>query len=220
MNQVVIPKTTRWPVTLRAGALVLRPLTRGDQADWNEVRTANQAWLGKWDATSPPQSWSSNVTFTSMLEAQRAAARRGQSLPWVLAWDDGWPARSVCRPKLIGQVTVSGITWGSAWYGYIGYWIDHRFAGRGLVPLGVALACDYCFQTLRLHRLEIDVLPENHPSHRVAEKLGFSPDGGRHSLLHINGAWRDHDAFVMTADEAPTSLVSRMLDGKPVPGTR
>jgi len=217
---LVIPKSTRWPITLRAGALVLRPLTRGDEADWLEVRATNQAWLGEWDATNPPQSWPATVTFASMLQAQRVTARRGQSLPWVLAWDDTWPQRSLRRPKLIGQVTVSGITWGSAWYGFIGYWIDRRFAGRGLVPLAVALACDYCFQTLHLHRLEIDVLPENHRSHRVVEKLGFKPDGQRRSLLHINGRWRDHEAYVMTAEDTPPSLASQVLAGRPVPGAR
>ena len=213
---ILIPKSTRWPVTLRAGALVLRPLTRGDESDWMQVRGGNQAWLSQWDATNPPQSWPTSVTFASMLQAQRAAARRGQSLPWVLAWDDAWPHRSRRRPKLIGQVTVSGITWGSAWYGYIGYWIDQAFAGRGLVPLGVALACDYCFQTLHLHRLEIDVLPENGPSHRVVEKLGFKPDGQRRSLLHISGRWRDHDAYAMTAEEAPPSLAAQVLAEHPL----
>jgi len=220
MNQVVIPTTTRWPVLLRAGALVLRPLERGDQADWDEVRGANRAWLHEWDATTPPQGLPNTITFASMLCGQRTMARRGQSLPWVLAWDDSWPGRARGRPKLIGQVTVSGIVRGSAWYGYIGYWIDHRFAGRGLVPLGVALACDYCFQTLRLHRLEIDILPENTRSHRVVEKLGFIADGQRRAVLHINGAWRDHDAFVMTADDAPKSLVATVLNEMEVPSNR
>jgi len=217
MKPIVIPKTTRWPVTLRAGALVLRPLTRMDQPDWDEVRIANREWLREWDATTPPQGMSNAITFGLMLQGQRTAARRGQSLPWVLAWDDGWPDHPVRRPKLIGQVSVSGIAWGSAWYGYIGYWIDHRFAGRGLVPLGVALASDYCFQTLHLHRLEIDILPKNERSHRVVEKVGFQPDGRRRSLLHINGEWSDHDVFVMTAEEAPDSLVARVLGARPVP---
>ena len=217
MSGVVIPRRTTWPVTLRAGALVLRPLSLLDGAVWDEVRVANRDWLAPWDATMPPQNGTNKVTFGSMLAGQRSSARRGQSLPWVLAWDSGWPRRPVRRPQLIGQVSVSGMAWGSAWYGYIGYWIDRRFAGRGLVPLGVALACDYCFGTLDMHRLEIDILPENGPSHRVVEKLGFTPDGSRRSLLHINGEWRSHDAFVMTADEAAPSMVARFLGGRPVP---
>jgi len=217
MSHVIIPASASWPVTLRAGGLVLRPMRRRDRSVWEQVRQANRTWLSTWDATAPPESWPAHYTFANMLTNQRRMARDGRSLPWVLAWDDGWPDRPVRVPRLIGQVTVSSITYGSARYAYIGYWIDHGWAGHGLVPLGVALAADYCFQTLRLHRLEIDILPENARSHRVVQKLGFTPDGQRRSLLHINGAWREHDAFVMTADQAPASLVARFLAGRPVP---
>jgi len=211
------PAPASWPVTLRCGALVLRPLERRDAADWDEVRGRNQAWLSPWDATSPPEAEQRIHTFADMVRSQTRMARDARSLPWVLAWDDGFPARPARHPRLIGQVTVSGITWGSARSAFIGYWIDQRWAGHGLTPLGVALAADFCFRTVRLHRLEIDILPENAPSHRVAAKLGFSPDGSRRSLLHISGAWRDHDAFVMTADQAPPSLVDRLLAGRPAP---
>jgi len=219
MSHVVVPATVGWPVTLRAGALVLRPLQRRDQKQWASVREANRAWLAEWDATPPPESWPAHFTYADMIKSQRELAREGRSLPWALAWDDGWPGRPSRATQMIGQLTVSGITMGSARYGYIGYWIDHRWAGNGLVPLGVALACDYCFGTLRLHRLEIDILPENSRSHRVVEKVGFVADGQRASVLHINGRWRDHDAFIMTADQAPTSMVARLLAGLPVPSS-
>ena len=204
-----------WPVTLRSGALVLRPLERSDQAAWEQIREHSRAWLSPWDATPPPEVTRPRLSFGDWIRDQHAMAKAARSLPWALAWDDGWPVRPVRRPALIGQVTVNGITWGSSRSAYIGYWIDRSWAGRGLVPLGVALAADYCFHTLRLHRLEIDVLPENAASHRVVAKLGFTPDGTRRSILHINGAWRDHDAYVMTADEAPPSLVDRVLASRP-----
>lgn len=218
MSQIVIASSTAWPVTLRAGALVLRPLRRGDQNRWAQVRQTNRAWLARWDATAPPEMWPVQSSFSDMLGSLRQQARQGRSLPWVLAWDDGWPNRPSRWPELIGQVSVNGITWGSSRSAYIGYWIDQGWAGRGLMPLAVALASDYCFHTLRLHRLEIDILPENRPSHRVVEKLGYASDGQRRSLLHINGVWREHDAFVMTSDEAPASLVERVLNGRAVPG--
>jgi len=216
MNGILVPTQPGWPVTLRAGALVLRPLRRADQANWNQVRAANVAWLAQWDATAPPQMGPGVGSFVDMLRGQRAQARDGRALPWVLAWDESWPKNST-HSSLIGQITVSGIVRGSAQSAYIGYWIDHRWAGRGLVPLGVALASDYCFQTLRLHRLEIDILPENERSHKVVAKVGYRPDGQRSSMLHINGTWRDHDAFIMTEDEAPRSLTARLLAGRGVP---
>ncbi|MCL2490816.1 MAG: GNAT family N-acetyltransferase [Propionibacteriaceae bacterium] len=197
----------RWPVVLRNDALVLRPYVRADEAAYNEIRTHNQAWLKPWDATTPPEAGRFWYTFADMVRNQQNLAKEGRALPWTLTWDEGWPSRPSLRTRPIGQVGVNGITWGSSRSATIGYWIDQRWAGRGLVTLGVAMAADFCFGQLRLHRLEIDILPENGPSHAVVAKLGFKPDGIRRSMLHINGTWRDHDAFVMTADEAPASLV-------------
>ena len=199
-----------WPVVLRNGALVLRPYMRSDEAAYNEIRSRNSAWLSPWDATVPPEIGHPLYTFAEMVRNQQKVAKAGRGLPWTLTWDESWPSRPSLRTRPIGQVGVNGITWSSSRSATIGYWIDQRWAGRGLVPLGVAMAVDFCFGTLRLHRLEIDILPENEPSHRVAEKLGFKPDGSRRSMLHINGAWRDHDAFVITADEAPPSLVAEL----------
>jgi len=196
---------------------VLRPLSRKDVSTWNQIRQINRGWLHKWDATVPEPNDKPNFSFLDMLVLQRQLVRRGLSLPWALAWDDGWPERPQRRPPMIGQVTVSGIARGAAQSATIGYWIDQRWAGHDLVPLAVALAADYCFQSLKLHRLEIDILPENQPSHRVVEKLGFKFDCQRRSLLHIAGVWRDHEAYVMTADEAPVSLVEHFLAGRQPP---
>ena len=43
-----------------------------------------------------------------------------------------------------------------------------------------------------LHRIEINIRPENGPSIRVVEKLGFRYEGLRERYLHIDGDWRDH----------------------------
>ena len=37
----------------------------------------------------------------------------------------------------------------------------------------------------------------------MVEKLGFRDEGLRRSFLHIDGAWRDHRAFALTAEELP-----------------
>jgi len=195
---------------LRNGALVLRPFERWDEAAYTEIRTRGHTWFQPWDASAPPEAGRAPYSFADMLRNQQQLAKAGRALPWALTWDDGWPTRPARHTRVIGSVGVNGISWGSSRSASIGYWIDQAWAGRGLVPLGVAMAVDYCFGQLRLHRLEIDVLHENNPSHRVVEKLGFKPDGTRRSLLHINGVWRDHDAFIMTADEAPASLVAQL----------
>ncbi|WP_228984865.1 GNAT family N-acetyltransferase, partial [Streptomyces sp. DH12] len=51
--------------------------------------------------------------------------------------------------------------------------------------------------------------PENGPSRRVVEKLGFRAEGLRPRYLHIDGAWRDHLVFALTAEEVPDGLLAR-----------
>ena len=134
-----------------------------------------------------------------MVRSLRSQARNGRLLPFVVTYDD----------RLVGQVTVGGITWGSMCSAHIGYWIDSRVAGRGVMPTAVAMVTDHAFTTMGLHRMEVNIRPENTASLRVVEKLGFRDEGTRVALLHIDRSWRDHRVFALTAEEVPDGLLAR-----------
>jgi len=191
-----------WPVSLTEGDVTLRPLRYSDAGAWREVRRRNAEWLRPWEATLPPEAVAEGdtpPTFAMMVRRMRREAREGRTLPWVLAF----------QGRLVGQVTVGGMSWGSLRAGYIGYWIDSAVAGRGVMPMAVAMACDHVLGPLHLHRIEINIRPENAASMRVVEKLGLRREGRRDQYLHIDGAWRDHVTFVVYAGEVPGGLVSR-----------
>mgnify|MGYP003410159271 FL=1 len=80
------------------------------------------------------------------------------------------------------------------------------------------MGADYCFFTLGMHRLEINLRPENAASRRVVEKLGFRPEGLRERYLHIDGDWRDHLTYALTAEEVPGGLLNRLRAGAQVRG--
>ena len=187
-----------WPVTLIEPPVQLRPLRYRDAHAWDEVRRRNQDWLGPWDATSPDPA-AAPMSFRSMVRRYNAQARQGEGLPWVLT----------LQGALAGQVNVSGIVRGSAQTAHVGYWIAREHAGQGYVPTAVAMAIDYCFSRLGLHRVEINIRPENEASLRVVHKLGLRPEGRRERYLHIDGAWRDHLSFAVTAEEVPGGLLAR-----------
>ncbi len=138
-------------------------------------------------------------------------ARRGEMLPWLVRFDPTGGDKG----ELAGQLTVSAIRYGAARWASIGYWIDQRWAGRGITTAAVALATDYCFQTMNLHRVEIDIRPENTASLRVVEKLGFRHEGLRPRFLHIDGDWRDHECFALNAEEVPQGMWQRLGPGVP-----
>ncbi len=197
----------RWPVTLRYGAVELGPMRHRHQGEWARVRRANLTWLKPWEATLPPGSPPGPGSFGALVRELNRQARRGRVLPWLVFYHHGDGG----RPQLAGQLTVSGIVGGSAGWGQVGYWIDQRLAGRSIIPIAVALAVDFSFGTLGLHRIEITVRPENERSLRVVEKLGFRPEGLRPRYLHIDGQWRDHLVFALNAEEVPGGLLQRFL---------
>lgn len=199
--------TPAWPTWLVHPEVVLRPLHRRDKAQWDAVRRANEIWLRPWEATNPPGGGPGPATFGALVKLLNGQAKRGQSLPWALCLNPG--EEMIGQTKVVGQVTVSGITRGSACFAQIGYWIDRRVAGRGLVPTAVALATDFCFRQQGLHRIEIAIRPENVNSLRVVEKLGFRHEGSRPRYLHIDGDWRDHEVFALNAEEIPGGVLAR-----------
>lgn len=199
----------RWPVTLTHGPLTLRPMRRRDRSEWDRIRRLNHGWLRPWEATLPPGSPTGPTSYAGLMRALNQQAREGRMLPWLVTYRPNGDDQEGGKPALAGQLTVSGVVGGSASWGQIGYWIDQRWAGRGLIPTAVALATDYCFSALRLHRIEIAIRPENEKSLRVVNKLGFRPEGLRPRYLHIDGDWRDHLVFALNAEEVPEGLMTR-----------
>jgi ribosomal-protein-alanine N-acetyltransferase len=91
---------------------------------------------------------------------------------------------------------------------HLGYWVDRRFAGRGVMPTAVALVTDHCFHRVGLHRIEVNIRPENTASRRVVEKLGFREEGLRRAFLHIAGEWRDHVSYALVREEVAGGLLA------------
>jgi [ribosomal protein S5]-alanine N-acetyltransferase len=190
-----------WPVTLGDGPVGLRPLRIRDAATWRELRVRNADWLRPWEPTSPetPLLRGGLGPYFGMAHAMRREARNGLAMPWVVTYEGSF----------VGQLTVGAIVWGAARSAQIGYWIDRTVAGRGVIPTAVALAVDHCFYVTGLHRIEANIRPENVASRRVVEKLGFHEEGVRRRQLHIDGAWRDHICYALTAEDIPGGLLNR-----------
>ncbi|WP_249714703.1 GNAT family N-acetyltransferase [Rhizomonospora bruguierae] len=189
-----------WPVMLVEGDVLLRPYRRRDAAAWSEVRRVNRQWLAPWEST-PPGSWTelnSPVAFRYVYRDARKAGRTGTGMPFAIC---------LCEPageRLVGHLNISNIVRRAFCSAYAGYWIDSRVAGRGIMPTALALAVDHAFTAGGLHRIEVNIRPENAPSRRVVEKLGFREEAYHPRYLHIDGAWRDHIGYGLTAEDVAT----------------
>lgn len=187
-----------WPVILHGEAIELRPPRFSDKKQWNRVRAENKEWLAPWEASLPvtpvgaPASefLSKSPSFYSMVRALHHEARAGRSYSFMM-----WQGKN-----LIGQITMGGVIYGALRGAHIGYWIDRNYAGRGLTTDAVKTVTAFGFEALGLHRIEINIRPENAPSIRVAEKSGYTFESDRPEFLHISGQWRDHKTFVRIND--------------------
>jgi len=188
--------------TLREGDVTIRPIRVRDSRILERELLENRTWLRKWEATNPvgPLSFDVRGSIRNLL----SHARDGFGLPFIIEY----------KGELAGQLNVSSISYGSVSSASIGYWVSERFAGLGLTPTSVALATDHCFFTMGLHRMEICIRPENDPSLRVTEKLGFRYEGLRRRYIHINGDWRDHFCFALTVEDVPMGVLRRWRDGR------
>ena len=188
-----------WPLVLEHGDITLRPMRWSDRKEWQAVRERNREWLGPWEST-PPDGVKRSVRFVDMLLAVRKQARAGLMLPLVIEY----------RGQLVGQITLGNIVWGSLRQGYIGYWIASEVAGRGITTTAVAMLTDHALLDMGLHRVEINIRPENAASVRVVEKNGFHLEGLRPRYLHIDGDWRDHHCYVMTSESLLSGGITRL----------
>jgi ribosomal-protein-alanine N-acetyltransferase len=198
-----------WPAVLSAGPVTLRPPKRSDAGAWSSSRLRNAEWLTPWEPTSS-QGWRQRNTpheFRRGLSRMNSAARIGAMLPFVVIYGD----------RLVGQMSASNIIRGALRSCSIGYWIDSSVAGRGITPTALALLIDHCLTQVRLHRVEVNIRPENHASIRVVEKLNLRREGYHERFLDIDGGWRDHLTFAITTEEVLGAPVLSRLAALPVP---
>ena len=178
--------------------VTVRGVRVADSRAMEEALSRNRDWLSPWEATIPWIS-KSHLQTKASIRSLLQAARQGSALPLVIVEGN----------ELIGQVNVSQISYGSLSSASLGYWIVRKAAGRGIMPVSVALATDYLFLKKGLHRMEVCVRPENTSSLRVVQKLGFRYEGLRRRYIHIDGKWSDHFAFALVAEEVPRGVLTR-----------
>lgn len=149
-----------------------------------------------------------------------AAVERSRKLhhPWVQAPDTPEAFREYLKKRqephgaaffiwidppgdLVGVVNLDEIVYGAFLSAYLGYYAFEPFAGRGLMQKGLAQVVTHAFKTMKLHRLEANIQPDNAPSKALVKKLGFKREGFSPRYLKINGRWRDHERWAILCED-------------------
>ncbi|MET7984467.1 MULTISPECIES: GNAT family N-acetyltransferase [unclassified Streptomyces] len=101
---------------------------------------------------------------------------------------------------IAGFININNIVRGGFLCGALGYGAFAPAAGRGLMTEALGLVVRYAFGELGLHRLEINAQPGNTGSIALARTCGFRLEGFSPAFIHIDGAWRDHERWAITAE--------------------
>jgi [ribosomal protein S5]-alanine N-acetyltransferase len=200
-------KLPGWPATLAEGPVGLRPHRFRDARAWSESRIANEEWLAPWEPTGarPWRERHSTGEYATVYRSLRRGIRDGVMMPFVVTYED----------RFAGQLTLGNIVRGAFCSAYAGYWVDGRLAGRQIIPTALAMAVDFGFTAGGLHRIEVNIRPENVASRRVVDKLGFRQEGFHPRYLHIDGDWRDHVGYALTVEDVvPYGLLARWRESR------
>ena len=174
--------------------VMLRPLVPTDFPSYSEVRVRCERWLVPWEPqriVGQPDPTRDREAFTTRSNARERERQLGAGAGFGIFVDGAFA----------GEINVNNIVRGAFQNAYVGYWIDEARAGQGLMPESVVVTLKYAFEELRLHRIQISIIPRNAPSRRVMAKLNLREEGVAVRFLEINGLWEDHVCYAITAEE-------------------
>jgi [ribosomal protein S5]-alanine N-acetyltransferase len=176
------------PVTPEGNRVHLRPPRRTDQRSFiayaKQSRALHRGWV------QAPETPTAFAAYVARYHPTDAAPRNVGFL--VIRNEDD---------AIAGVINFSEIIRGAFHSGYVGYYAFAPFAGDGYMAEGFALALDFAFRKMRLHRIEANVQPANIRSLALVERLGFMREGYSRRYVKIAGRWRDHVRFAMLAED-------------------
>jgi [ribosomal protein S5]-alanine N-acetyltransferase len=103
--------------------------------------------------------------------------------------------------EVVGVYSLSEIVHGKFQSAYAGYYGNQRHAGRGYMHDGLELLLRHAFRTLKLHRVEANIQPENNASVALVRTCGFRLEGLSKRYLKVGGRWRDHERWAITVED-------------------
>lgn len=162
----------------------MRVLCPGDAAALTAAYLRNREHLARWEPDRPEE------YYTEAWQAgditRRLAARDA---------GEGCPLGLFAGDELVGRFNLAGIARGPFQSAGLGYWVDSRYAGRGLATAAVREIVRVARDELGLHRLEASTLLHNTGSQQVLRNAGFEQIGTAPKYLQIAGIWQDHHLF-------------------------
>lgn len=172
-----------------ADGVFMRPVALRDIEELHALVEANRDHLRPW-LPFADQSFDSTAAHVERVVRD---GRAGEGLSMVIVRDGALAGMvSFVEPSREHAVTS------------IGYWLDERAQGRGIMTLAVRALIREAFERWGMERVEIRVAVENTRSRAIPERLGFHPEGKLRRAHRFDGTTHDEVLYGLVSDEAMT----------------
>jgi len=175
---------TKYPA-LETARLKLTLPSPGDAPRMLAFVEDNRDHFARWDP-APAEDYYTIAFWHGRLQMARDDFLNGRSMRLVITRRDDDSGR------VVGECNFNNFVRGVFQACYLGYRIDHRDEGQGLMHEALYAAIIYVFSDLRIHRIMANYIPANERSGRLLRRLGFSVEGYARDYLLIAGRWEDH----------------------------
>ena len=147
-------------------------------------RNSLYEWLGWVQYTNSTQD------MTQFIENSRNDFAANKSLVTFIVYQN----------QIVGTTGFNQIDWTNS-NGTIGYWLDTKYKGKGIMTRAVQGLLNYGFDELKLNRIEIRAAIENLKSRAIPERLGFKQEGVIRQAEKLPKGYVDHAVYGLLKEE-------------------
>lgn len=180
-------------ILLQTDRLCIRPLVLSDYEVWHRAWIALDAPKSPWDLhVHAPQELTQNA-FEAYVQSTHKLLRMDTNY-FLAIFNDA-------QDQFLGTISLMDLSRGKFQNAYLGYGILHTHWRQGYANEACMCIMDFAFNTLKLHRIEAGIEPENVPSNALARKLGLRLEGLSQRRLFVRDQWRDMNLYALTVEE-------------------
>ncbi|WP_420641300.1 GNAT family N-acetyltransferase [Candidatus Leptofilum sp.] len=170
---------------LTGECIVLRPITVDDAA----AMFASLADEESMRLTGTQQTF----TFEQVRQHCQRIAQADDRVDYAITLKDD--------PTYLGEVVLNEIDWHNRSASFRIALASKTLFGKGYGTEATQLIVDFGFQTLKLHRIELEVYDFNPRAQHIYEKVGFKKEGVRRDVLLWNGRYQNAIIMSILEDE-------------------
>jgi RimJ/RimL family protein N-acetyltransferase len=169
----------------------LTQMVRGERVTLRPMEPSDAEALWRWNHDPEVMRWMDDGYAQPLAQVRKRMEERPRNgyADLLLGIEIRTDATLIGLVRLRDTEPETGCTELDIYLGEKEYW------GRGFATDAMRTICRYGFEKMRLHKISLTVVTENHAAHRVYQKVGFVDEGRLRQVFRRDGQW--YDMFTM-----------------------